>query len=112
MDNKKYKYICELCHFNTLYLSEWIKHEKTDKHKRGGKKKTTKCNICNYTSISHSNIKMHFLSKHSTKEERMLEKYYCKYCDKVFFCNQYMKTHVNTKYHNNIINLIESLKGI
>lgn len=40
MEIIEYKYSCELCNFHTLYLSEWTKHEKSEKHKRGGKKIT------------------------------------------------------------------------
>ena len=38
MSNIKYKYSCDLCNFNTLYIYEWNKHINTDKHKRDGKK--------------------------------------------------------------------------
>ena len=110
METIKYKYSCKLCNFDTLYLSEWIKHEQCEKHKRGGKKKSTQCELCGYTSNTHWNIKMHILTQHSTKEERENQKYYCKYCDKVFFCSQYMNSHMNSKKHKDIIYAIENYK--
>ena len=108
MNNKKYKYSCELCNFNTLYLSEWNKHINTDKHKRDGAKKQILCEICNYISKTHWNLKMHILTQHSTKEQRMEQKYYCKFCDQVFFCSQYLKTHNDGKKHQNIISAINN----
>ena len=46
---------------------------------------------------------MHLLSKHSTKEERMKQKYYCEDCDHVFFCSTYYNTHINGVKHKNTI---------
>jgi hypothetical protein len=108
MSNTEYKYSCDLCNFNTLYISEWNKHINTDKHKRDGTKKQTKCSICNYISNTHWNLKMHILTQHSTKEQRIEQKYYCTYCDQVFFCSQYLKTHINGKKHLSIISAIEN----
>ena len=51
---------------------------------------------------------MHIMTQHSTKKEREQEKYYCKYCDRVFFCSQYMIPHMNSKKHKDIIYAIEN----
>jgi hypothetical protein len=53
--------------------------------------------------MTHWNLKMHLLSIHSTLEERAQSKYYCKDCDKVFFCSVYMNTHNNGIHHKNMI---------
>ena len=58
---------------------------KTQKHLRNEKPKSSKCSMCNYEISSHWNLKLHILSQHSTIEERMTHKYYCKTCDFVFF---------------------------
>ena len=46
---------------------------------------------------------MHMIINHSTKEERMKQKFYCIDCDQVFFCAQYKKTHDNSTKHKNLI---------
>ena len=89
-------------------MSEWKKHIETEKHKRNGTKKTTLCDVCDYVSNSHWNLMMHILTQHSTKEQRMNHKYYCKYCDQVFFCNKYLTEHNNGKKHLKIISRIEN----
>ena len=40
------------------------------KHKRGGNKKSKKCEECDLEFFSHWNLKHHKLVTHSTKEER------------------------------------------
>jgi hypothetical protein len=46
---------------------------------------------------------MHHLAIHATFEERSQSKYYCKDCDRVFFCSTYMNTHNNGIHHKNMI---------
>ena len=45
------------------------------KHKRGGNKKSKKCEECDLEFFSHWNLKHHKLVTHSTKEEREKQKY-------------------------------------
>jgi hypothetical protein len=101
MEKTNKEYFCYLCNYKTIRCSDWCKHINSQKHKRGGEKKTTKCDLCDYESSSHWNISNHKLSCHSTLEERKLQKYYCDICDVVFFCNAYMKKHFEGKYHKN-----------
>ena len=96
------KYICNVCNYYTNFPSEWLKHINTEKHKREGKHKEHKCTNCNYVSKTHWSLKLHILSQHSSKEERMKCKYYCNCCDQVFFCKQYYDTHMEGQKHKNI----------
>ena len=97
--DKTFKFNCDLCKFNTDIKASWHAHIMSDKHNRLGQKKSTKCDLCNYESVSHWNVKLHVLSKHSTKEDRQKHKYYCNICDTVFFCPTYMERHMNGKKH-------------
>jgi hypothetical protein len=101
MENKK-KFTCDLCKFNTYKPSDWIRHNDTAKHKRGGFK-PKKCDICNMEFFSHWNYKYHNLTIHSTLEERQQQKYYCNDCDQVFFCSLYMQKHMDGKKHKNYV---------
>ena len=102
MDLNK-KWTCILCKYGTNKPSDWIKHNKTKKHERNGKNKPICCNICNLVSLTHWNHKMHSLIMHSTKEERMKQKYYCNECDHVCFCLSYYNKHINGIKHRNIM---------
>ena len=115
MENKDKKYSCENCSFYTNYASEWNKHTKSMKHQRGGKPKdkindSYECDDCDYKGLTHWNVKMHKISVHSTKEERENEKYYCKECDKVFFCEKYLNKHLDGIVHKNKVIANESLR--
>jgi hypothetical protein len=101
------KYICNTCDYQTNYPSEWLKHIETNKHKKQGVKTPPKCDLCDYEAASHWNIKMHKLTQHSSIEEREKQKYYCKSCDQVFFCQLYYDTHMRSKKHKNIIQIKE-----
>ena len=103
--NKKYQ--CNICNYNTNYPSEWLKHIETKKHKAKGVKPPPKCDICDYESSSHWNIKIHKLSQHATIEERAKQKYYCGTCDQVFFCKLYYDTHMMSKKHQNVFKIKE-----
>jgi hypothetical protein len=97
------RYNCPLCKYTTDKPSDWIKHTNSKKHERNGKRKSIHCDICNHESLTHWNNKMHMITNHSTKEERIKQKYYCFDCDQVFFCSQYKNTHDNSIKHKNII---------
>lgn len=98
MENN-FKYTCQCCSYNTNIRTSWHLHIMSDKHNRNGEKKSTKCELCEYESVSHWNVKLHMLSKHSTKEEREKHKYYCNICDTAFVCNIYMDKHMAGKKH-------------
>lgn len=99
INNNEKKYYCKNCDYGTCKPSDWEKHINSKKHARNGEKKSLNCSICNYESSSHWNLKIHVLSNHSTKEERMKHKYYCAVCDQVIFCSTYMNTHINGNKH-------------
>ena len=79
---------------------------------RNGEKKTTKCNLCDYESNTHWNIKVHKLQIHASSEERQKCKFYCNICDYVFFCKIYLDKHMNGKIHLNKVKIKESLEQI
>ena len=103
---------CKLCNYKTTRTNDWMKHINSQKHIRNGEKKTTKCDLCNYESNTHWNIKAHKLKIHATSEERSKHKYYCKLCDIIFFCKAYQDKHNAGKVHQNKIKIEESLKEI
>jgi hypothetical protein len=109
---KKKSFFCDLCKYTTIKPSDWIKHIESAKHQRNGNKKTKKCDICDIDFISHWNYKNHNLVIHATKEERATQKYYCKDCDQVFFCTQYMKKHMEGKRHANYVLAIKLEKEL
>jgi len=98
---KKKEFYYHLCNYRSSNCTNWLKHIDTKKHLRNGKPKSSKCNMCEYESSSHWNLKLHTLSQHSTIEERRNHKYYCDTCDLVFFCSTYMNKHINGKIHKN-----------
>jgi len=101
INESKKEYYCNFCNYNTINISDWIKHNNTKKHQRNGLPIIHNCSICEYKSRTLFNYKLHMLSQHSTKEERMKQKYYCHICDIVLFCNTYMLKHLNGKFHKN-----------
>jgi hypothetical protein len=103
MDFVKNIFNCDKCKYTTKSPSDWIKHIKCKKHQRNGEKLPIKCDKCDYTGITHWNLKMHLLSIHSTKEERIKCKYYCVECDRVFFCSTYFNSHNNSTKHKNMV---------
>ena len=91
---EKKKFYCETCKYGCDNNSTYKKHISSQVHARGGQKKTYKCDSCDYeTSISVWNCKMHYIAKHATKEVRAQQKYYCSYCDVVFFSPLYFTNH-------------------
>lgn len=103
---------CELCKYKTTVNADWLKHINTAKHKRNGEKKTTKCDLCDYESVSHWNIKIHKIQIHATTDEKSKCKYYCKDCNVVLMCNAYMDRHNNGIHHKNQVLVNKSLENI
>lgn len=68
------------------------------------------CEHCDYVAKTNWNVKMHYYSAHSTKEERQQQKYYCDVCDNVFFCSAYYKKHISGKRHLLKVKTIEDFK--
>jgi len=97
------KFNCDICNYHSSKPYDWINHCNTAKHKNKGAKKPRNCTLCDYSGLTHWNLKMHLLSVHSTKEEREQSKYYCKDCEQVFFCSAYMKSHNNGIHHKNMV---------
>ena len=79
------------------------KHIKCKKHQRNGEKLPINCDKCNYTGITPWNLRMHYLSIHSTKDERAKCDYYCTSCDKVYFCSSYFNSHNYSTKHKNMV---------
>ena len=111
IQDKKYKYYCNLCNYGAKTNSDWLKHTKSSKHERGGLKIKI-CPTCNHECFNHWNLKQHYIMNHSTKEDRIKQKYYCSTCDIVFFCKLYLETHNKGKKHNNIIKCVEEVNKI
>lgn len=101
------KFTCEACNFKCNFNSAWLTHLSSEKHLREGKQKIHKCNApdCDYTTITYWNMRMHKMTMHSTMEERMKSKYYCKDCDKVFFAPLYLDKHYNGMKHKNQVKI-------
>lgn len=104
------KYFCETCKFSCDYESIWNQHIETKKHKNNGilvRPKifcNNKCDKC-YFEASHSEaLKIHNLTKHSSKEEREKEfKFYCNHCDFGTFYENSYNIHCQAKKHLLII---------
>ena len=82
------KYNCEKCQYKCSYLSEWNEHSSSKKHtgekrkERSDKILEEQCKFCQYKSTKTTNMKLHILTNHSTKEDRKKGmKYYCDKCD-------------------------------
>lgn len=110
--NKIKEFHCECCNFTTKKPSDWNRHTNSDKHARNGQKKIHKCTDCEHTTHSAWNMKMHKLSKHSTKQEREKQKYYCSICDVVFMSPLFLKSHLGGIHHKNYAKAIESLNKL
>jgi protein-arginine kinase activator protein McsA len=93
IDNNVY---CKLCDYTPKSIAEWYKHLSTKKHKRDGKKTSTTCTICEITFSNHWLVK----------------KYYCDFCDVVFFAKIYHDNHFKGKKHNNRIKLKDSIDEV
>ena len=104
------KYSCEKCNFNCDYLSIWNQHLLSNKH-TGNKRKERndkileeKCKFCDYTPTKTTNLKLHYLNKHATKEERKKDfNFYCEKCDFGCFVNILFTRHLETQKHINLL---------
>ena len=98
-----YKFNCNCCDFKCNFNSAWLTHLSSDKHLRLGQKKIHNCNSpnCYYTTTIYWNMRMHYITMHSSIEERKKSKYYCHICDKVFFAPLYLNKHNNGIKHKN-----------
>ena len=105
-------YRCECCDLTFHYIQHLNKHLDSEKHKRQGKPKSAECEKCNKTFINHITKRHHMLAIHSTKEERMKEKYYCGVCDYVFISKLYMDKHLQGKFHNSKVEAMASYETI
>ena len=111
-NNKPHK--CEKCNIGFKFKSQLEKHCKTELHKTGKKKTRSdkkeefKCEICNlYTANQQTNLKLHILNNHKTKEERKNEfPYYCELCDSGFMEEKLYKKHLETKKHKKKLDLL------
>ncbi len=110
-EDKKSKYKCEKCNYNTNYKSSYDKHLRSVLHKTGERKersdkKNKKCDVCGYICSTDKNLKNHKLVYHSTKEERKEKfKFYCDKCDYGNDCEILYKKHLDSKKHNMMIHL-------
>ena len=101
------KYNCEKCQYKCNYLSEWNEHLTCKKH-TGEKRKercdkilVEKCTFCDYKSTKTSNMKLHILTHHSTKEDRKVNfKFYCEKCNFGCFSESCYNIHNLTQKHN------------
>jgi hypothetical protein len=106
MTENEYRYSCEKCAFFSNAKSTYEIHLSTGKHKRGhntvrcDKKYPEKCPLCNYEPKSNVNYMQHYLTFHSTKDDRK-EKfaYFCEKCDFGSFSKKTFSVHENTMRH-------------
>ena len=63
-----------------------------------------KCEKCNYKANTNWNVKLHYLTNHSTIEERKTYKYYCEICDIVLLCEKYYISHCESIKHKQMEN--------
>ena len=76
------------------------KHTGEKRKERSDKIIEEQCKLCNYNSNKTTNMKLHMLTKHSTKEERQKEmKFYCEKCDFGCFVQILFDRHLETKKH-------------
>jgi hypothetical protein len=107
MENNIEEFYCHLCNYKTKNITNWFRHNETKKHKRNGNLLPKDCSLCDYKALNHWNLKMHYASVHSSREERQNYKYYCNTCDLVFFCEAYYNKHNDGIRHKNMLKAIE-----
>ena len=108
-EDSETKYYCECCNYKCIYPAHWKQHLECEKHKNNGKRKTRsdkvlepKCKLCDYTTTRTTNMKLHYLNKHATKEERQAGfNFYCDKCDFGCFVNILFSRHLETQKHLN-----------
>ena len=102
------KFECEKCKFKCGFISQWNDHINSKKH-TGEKRKercdkilSEKCELCDYKPTKKTNMKLHYLNKHATKEERQSGfTFYCDKCDFGCFVEVLYTRHLETKKHIN-----------
>lgn len=111
-DIKQKRFICNMCNYHTNNCNDYVTHTNTKKHQRNGKKTEHMCTVadCNYTTKSTWNLKMHYMTNHSSIEERKAHKYYCNACDKIYFSPLYLDNHLKSKIHSNYVKAQEDMK--
>jgi ribosomal protein L35 len=103
------KFECEKCQFKCGFISHWNDHIISKKH-TGEKRKercdkilSKKCDLCDYIPTKTTNLKLHYLNKHGTKEERQKDfTFYCNKCDFGCLVEVLFTRHLETKKHINI----------
>ena len=103
------KFYCVDCDYKCKYLAHWKQHIESDKHDNGGKRKPRcdkilepKCDLCDYIPTKTTNLKLHYLNKHGTKEERQKGfTFYCNKCDFGCLVEVLFTRHLETKKHIN-----------
>lgn len=110
-EKKEYVYNCEKCDFHTNAKSLYEKHLITGKHQTGkrlgrcDKKFTGICPECEYKTDKSTNMTLHMLNNHSTREKRENEfKFYCTLCDFGAFTKLLYDKHLNSEKHKLIEN--------
>jgi hypothetical protein len=102
----EYKYKCEKCELYTNAKSTYDKHLLSGKHNTGkrsircDKKIIEKCPNCEYKTKGTTNMELHILNNHSTKEERKEKfKYYCELCDIGTIAKSIYEKHIISEKH-------------
>ena len=92
--------------YKCSYLSEWNEHSTSKKHtgqkrkERSDKILEEQCKFCQYKSNKTTNMKLHILTNHSTKEDRKKGmKYYCDKCDFGTNAEVLFNRHLETQKH-------------
>jgi hypothetical protein len=100
------KFECDKCQFNCNFVSQWNDHINSKRH-TGEKRKercdkllSDKCELCDYKPTKMTNMKLHYLNKHATLEERKNGfPFYCEKCDFGCFVEVLYSRHIETKKH-------------
>lgn len=98
-------FVCDKCQFKCNFVSQWNDHINSKRH-TGEKRKErcdkilSNCELCNYIPTKTTNMKLHYLNKHATKDERKNEfTFYCEICDFGCFVEILFSRHLETKKH-------------
>jgi ribosomal protein L35 len=102
------KFKCEKCQFKCGFISQWNDHINSKRHtgekckERNDKILSEKYKSCDYKPTKTTNMKLHYLNKHATKEERRNRFiFYCEKCDFGCFVEILYSRHLETKKHLN-----------
>lgn len=104
---ESFNFECEKCKFKCNYISQWNDHLLSKRHTGEKRKERTdkilsdKCQFCDYKPSKTTNLKLHYLNKHATVEERKNGFiFYCNKCDFGCFTQILFTRHLETKKHN------------